>query len=156
MKKFLFSFFALFSFFLVSQLFAQEAAFVPASAVSRTDSAGFIVTGDDQLKARPGKLFTQGGNYEAIELPYLVSTPEPIKYPRWALRQGWEGDFIIAVEILKDGRVGRYHVMESTGHKILDKAATEAVLSWKFQPATKNGEAIVECVQIPVTFKIKD
>ena len=89
-----------------------------------------------------------------MDPPFLVSTPKPISYPQWALRQGWEGRLSIAVEVLKDGHVGRMQVMQSTGYRLLDEAATKAVRTWKFHPAMKNGQAIVECVQIPVTFKI--
>jgi protein TonB len=71
------------------------------------------------------------------------------------MEQGWEGEFVIAVEILENGSVGRTYVMKSTGHKKLDEAATEAVTSWKFHPATRNAKPVVECVQIPVTFQLK-
>lgn len=159
MKKMILSAVFLLSF--ASLAHAQEAVSMEPmqagiSTAAGNSNSGFIVTGDDKLIARPGALFTQGGDYSGIELPYLVSTPKPIKYPRWALRQGWEGRFIIAVEVLIDGTVGRYYVMQSTGHKILDKAATEAVRTWKFHPAMKNGKPIVECAQVPVTFKIAE
>lgn len=158
MKKFLILPFFLISFISISQ--AQETVSLePIQAVSpaaKQADSGFIVTGNDQLIAQPGAVFTQGGDYTGIDLPYLISTPKAIKYPRWALRQGWEGRFSIAIEVLKNGTVGRYKVMQSTGHNILDQAATNAVRSWKFHPAMKNGQPIVECAQIPVTFKIAD
>lgn len=159
MKKLVLS--ALFLFSFAVSAHAQEAVSMEPmqagiSAAAGNSNSGFVVTGDDRLIARPGALFTQGGDFSGIELPYLISTPTPIKYPRWALRQGWEGRFTIAVEVLTDGTVGRYYVMQSTGRKILDKAATEAVRTWKFHPAMKNGQPIVECVQIPVTFKISE
>lgn len=158
MKKLLISAAFLLSFVSAAQAqdrVAMETAMPSSALTSMKDSGGgFIVTGTDKLITKPGSVFAQGGNYEGIDLPYLVSTPKPIEYPRWALRQGLEGYFVIAVEVLTDGTVGRYHVMESTGHKALDEAATKAVRTWKFHPAMKNGQPIVECVQIPVTFKI--
>lgn len=130
---------------------------LPAPSVNKDSNAsGFTVTGNGKLIAKAGAVFTEGGDYRGIDLPYLTSIPQPIIYPRWALRQGWEGRFSIAIEVLKSGRVGRYKVMQSTGHRILDEAATAAVRTWKFQPAIKNGQPIVECVQIPVTFKIDE
>lgn len=115
-----------------------------------------LVTGQDELILKPGTVFSEGGRREGMELPYLISNPAPIQYPRWALRQGWQGDFSIAIEITKDGNVGRYKVMKSTGHSVLDEAATKAVQSWKFHPAMKNGGAIVTCIQIPVRFQINE
>lgn len=158
MKKFWIPAFLLIAF--IPQASAQETvSFEPmpaaVSAMKDADSA-LIVTGSENLIAKPGTVFNSGGDYTGIDLPYLVSTPKPIKYPRWALRQGWEGRFTIAIEVLKDGNVGRFYVMQSTGHRILDEAATEAVRTWKFHPAMKNGQPIVECVQIPVTFKISE
>ena len=62
---------------------------------------------------------------------------------------------MIAVEILTDGSVGRFYVMQSTGHHSLDEAATQAVKSWKFHPAMRNGKPVVECIQVPVVFKLQ-
>ena len=157
-KNFVSAFFLLFliSF---SQAHAQENISIeplPAAALAKEGDSGFIVTGNDKLIAHPGAVFTQGGDYSGIDLPYLNSTPQPITYPRWAIRQGWEGRITIAIEVLKDGTVGRTQVMQSTGHLILDEAAINAVKTWRFHPAMKNGQPIVECSQIPVTFKISD
>ncbi len=161
MNKNFISAFILFSLISFSQAQAQEnIALEPmqaaVSAAAKDAGSGFIVTGSDKLIAQPGAVFTRGGNYEGIDLPYLNSTPKPITYPRWAIRQGWEGRITIAVEVLKDGTVGRTQVMQSTGHLILDEAAVKAVKTWRFQPAMKNGQPIVECSQIPVTFKLSD
>lgn len=129
---------------------------VPAAAASKDAAGSFIVTGSGKLIPQAGPVFTQGGHYEGVQLPYLASTPKPIEYPRWALRQGWEGRVSIAIEVLKNGTVGRTKVMQSSGHKILDESAVSAVKTWKFRPAMKNGQVIVECAQIPVIFKLNE
>lgn len=127
---------------------------VLTQAQTYSENLPLLVTGQDELILKPGTLFSEGGHHEGTQLPYLISNPVPIKYPRWALRQGWQGDISIAIEIKKDGTVGRTKVMKSTGHNILDETATKAVQSWKFHPAMKNGEIIVTCIQIPVRFQI--
>ena len=119
-----------------------------------TQDFPWVVSGNEELLLKAGTVFTDGGNYEGMALPYLISNPAPIKYPRWALQQGWQGDFSIAIEINKDGSVGRYKVMRSTGHKSLDEAATAAVKTWRFHPAMKDGQSVVTCIQIPVRFQI--
>ena len=127
---------------------------VQSSASQSSEIFRAVVTGNDQLILNPGAVFTKGGSYEGTQLPYLISNPKPIPYPRWALRQGWQGDLEIALEILKDGHVGRYKVMKSTGHKVLDEAAVEAIHTWRFHPAMKNGKIILTCIQVPVKFQI--
>ncbi len=143
---------------LVSPVHAVESLSVdPVRASSENTSSDIfraVVTGDGKLVLNPGPVFTEGGDYEGVEMPYLVSHSKSIKYPRWALRQGWQGEFSIAVEILTDGNVGRYKVMKSTGYEILDEAATDAVRTWKFHPAVKNGKPVLTCIQIPVRFQI--
>lgn len=142
---------------------AQEAASleaVPAAAGilagdKSSDPFGFTVTGDGKLLTKPGPLFTEGGDYTGLELPYLLSDPNPIPYPRWAMRQGWHGRFSLAIEILPDGSVGRTKVMQSTGHRLLDRVAESAVRNWKFHPATKNGQPVVTCIQIPIVFQLE-
>lgn len=134
---------------------AQEKVIVEPMLV-QDQSRAFVRSeaGEEQFVTRPGRIFTEGGNYEGIALPYLISAPKPVVYPRWAVRQGWQGRFVIALEVLTDGTVGRYYVMRSTGHRMLDHAALRAVRTWKFHPAVRDGKAVVECVQIPVVFKL--
>ena len=144
-------------------LYAVENLVVePPSFISKTNAVpvlsqnlNFTVTQDGQVNPEPGEVFTWG-DQTGWTLPYLVSQPQTIRYPRWAIQQEFEGEFVIAVEILTDGSVGRYDVMKSTGHQILDHEAAQAVLSWKFHPAMKEGQPIVECVQIPIRFSLQD
>lgn len=107
-------------------------------------------------EARTGKIFTTGHNTPDFTLPSLKEKPVPIRYPRWAVREGWEGKFVIAVEILTTGQVGRWRVMESTGYRLLDESATQAIRQWSFHPATEQGLAIVACIQIPIYFELQD
>ncbi len=125
------------------------------SETSQADSFGLTVSGNGMLISKPGPVFTEGGDYSGMQLPYLVSTPKSISYPRWAVRQGWEGKLSIALEILPSGKVGRTKVMHSTGHRLLDKVAESAVRSWSFHPAMKNGQSIVTCIQIPIVFQLE-
>lgn len=113
------------------------------------------VTSDGQFIPTPGPVFTEGDE-PGTELPYLVSKPKPISYPRWAVRQEWQGKLILAVEILPNGRVGRMKVMKSTGYRLLDRTATKAIQQWKFHPATKDGNPVLSCIQVPVEFRLQE
>lgn len=106
--------------------------------------------------AKPGTPFSTGYHAGNFTLPSLRQTPEPLRYPRWAVREGWEGTFVIAVEVLPNGRVGRWSVMQSTGYSLLDETAAEAVRRWHFHPATEKGRAVVSCIEIPIHFTLQD
>jgi len=161
MRRCIFLFAALFILFSSARGFAAEPVqFEPPAHLDMghpvsSDFFRVIATGNGKIISHPGPVFTEGGDYTGMELPYLLSDPKPILYPRWAIRQEWQGDFTIAIEILETGDVGRYKVMQSTGHEVLDEAATQAIQSWKFNPAMKDGKAIVTCVQIPVRFELQ-
>lgn len=114
-----------------------------------------VVTRDGKITVKPGAVFTEAGDSRGLSLPYLISNPKPISYPRWAVRQGWQGTCEIAIEVLTGGTVGRYKVMHSAGYHVLDHEAVKAVRSWKFYPAMKDGKPVVTCVQIPVFFKLE-
>lgn len=115
---------------------------------------GLKVLGDGHLVTEPGTVFTAGVERPGTILPSLISTPKPIRYPKWALRQGWHGQLILALEILADGSVGRYAVMKSTGHTILDEAGISAAKTWQFEPANYRGMSFTTCIQIPIAFEL--
>ncbi len=138
---------------------AEEMVMKPVSMpaeVQAVNPFSLTVTGSGEMIPKPGPVSIGRGHYEGVDLPYLISTPKPIQYPRWAMRQGWEGRLEIALEILADGNVGRCQVMKSTGHPLLDEAAAEAVRTWRFAPATKAGQFVLTCIEIPVTFQLEN
>lgn len=87
--------------------------------------------------------------------PFPVLTPKVIVYPRKAVRRGWEGRAVVAAEVLPDGSVGRTALAKTSGHDVLDKAAEDAIRSWKFGTDSKKDEAVPQFVDIPVTFKLQ-
>lgn len=134
---------------------AMEPISVNAISAGASNPFSLTVAGDGSLTTTPGELFTAGQEDPGTEMPYLISYSKTISYPRWAARQGWQGEVILAIEILENGKVGAAVVMQSAGYEILDKAALEAVKGWKFQPAILNGKAFRSCVQIPVNFQLR-
>lgn len=108
------------------------------------------------IEATPGQIFTTGTHPADFVLPSLKEDPVPIRYPRWAVQEGWEGSFVIAVEILPTGEVGRWNITQSTGYPLLDQAATEAVRKWRFHAALEQGKPVVSCIQIPIHFELEE
>lgn len=84
-------------------------------------------------------------------------TPVPIsqqapRYPREALRRNVGGTVRVRVTVAIDGSVDRLELAESSGDRYLDRAAMEAVRRWRFQPASRDGQAIVADVVVPISF----
>lgn len=124
--------------------------------VSGNFPLAFSVTPGEWRLARAGAPFASGSHSADFVLPFLSEMPAPIRYPRWAVREGWEGNFVIAVEVLPSGEAGRWKIMQSTGYPLLDEVAAKTVRKWRFHPATEKGKFIVSCIQIPIQFELKE
>ena len=62
------------------------------------------------------------------------------KYPKLAIKRGYEGILKLKVTIQKNGSVKDVLVTQSTGYKILDKAGIKAAKESKFYPVSKQSE----------------
>jgi protein TonB len=85
--------------------------------------------------------------------PRYAENPNPI-YPLEARQKGHEGQVVLTVEVLPNGRVGEVQVDKPSGYETLDRCAVEAVKKWKFIPAKKGGAAIPCWVNIPFKFQL--
>jgi len=90
----------------------------------------------------------------ALIHPKYVENPKPL-YPREARKKGYQGEVVLKVEILSNGRVGQMEVKKSSGHEILDRSALSAVKQWKFLPAKRGENAIPFWVNIPIKFQLQ-
>lgn len=77
-------------------------------------------------------------------------------YPQLARLRGYQGVVVLFVEVLVDGRVGQVGIRRSAGHEILDRAALEAVRSWRFEPGRKEGRTVEMSVEVPVRFVLNE
>ena len=50
-----------------------------------------------------------------------------IAYPATARRMGWEGNVVVAFQLLSDGSVRNVRVVQGSGHAALDRGAVDAV-----------------------------
>jgi len=76
-------------------------------------------------------------------------------YPSRALDMGHQGTVTLHAEVLPSGRPGELKVFQSSGHRLLDRAALSAVKKWRFEPTNIDGKAIVSWVRVPVNFVIQ-
>jgi len=76
-------------------------------------------------------------------------------YPSSARRAGIQGTTLLGVLVGADGRVADVVVKQSAGDPDLDRAATDAVRRWRFEPARRGGEAVAMWVEQPVAFQLR-
>lgn len=87
--------------------------------------------------------------------PLPLAGNQTPKYPPRALRAGVEGSVSVRVEVDANGNATDVQVVERSGERSrdLDRAVTDAVRKWRFEPAMKDGKAVPGAVVVPVEFK---
>ncbi|MCY3986416.1 MAG: energy transducer TonB [Candidatus Dadabacteria bacterium] len=90
----------------------------------------------------------------ATARPSYGHTPRP-RYPSRAIMRGYEGSVLLNVHVLPNGEPDEVTVVQSSGYKILDKAALTAVKKWKFQPAQRGFKAVSSWVKVPIEFRLE-
>ena len=133
-----------------AQVTSQAAALAaaPAAAPAATPSS---VPAPAAESVMPASSRSTDADYKAAYL----NNPRPA-YPLLAIRQGAQGQVLLLVEVLTDGRAGRIDLEKSSGHAALDAAAINAVRAWRFTPARKDGLLATQTVSIPIQFNLKD
>lgn len=76
----------------------------------------------------------------------------PPRYPVEAARQGIGGKVVLKISIDERGKPELVEIDRSSGHVELDEAALAAARNWQFEPAIKDGKAVVSQVRVPVDF----
>jgi protein TonB len=125
--------------------------------------------GDELLPGEPGPPMPEG--VEPGEGPYSDAAPveetpvywkmtpvemRPPVYPPRCLRMGIEGTVRVRVLVGEDGRPQEVTVGKTSGEAALDQAAIEAVRSWRFEPAKRNGVPVRAWAIVPIEFKLID
>jgi protein TonB len=79
----------------------------------------------------------------------------PPAYPPISKRKGEQGTVTLLVSIRADGQVSAVTLSKSSGHQNLDTAALAAVRTWKYIPATTDGQPRASQVLQSLVFKIE-
>lgn len=82
-----------------------------------------------------------------------LNNPAPY-YPNAAKKRGIQGKVLLEVAVKTDGSAAKVSVSRSSGYRVLDEAALDAVKTWRFVPAKKSGRFVEASVLVPVEFKI--
>ncbi|HEU4342467.1 MAG TPA: energy transducer TonB [Candidatus Binatia bacterium] len=94
------------------------------------------------------------GGSKFVQVSYAHS-PTP-KYPEEARREGKEGRVLLRVLVDEQGRSKSAEVNQSSGSEALDRAAVEAIRSWRFSPARYGDIPVENWVKIPIDFRLTD
>jgi len=78
----------------------------------------------------------------------------PPRYPPSALRAGRSGTVGLRVDVNAQGLPTAVTVVERSGSRDLDRAASDAIRRWQFHPAQRDGRAVPGSLVIPVTFDL--
>jgi protein TonB len=87
-----------------------------------------------------------GGQLRGAE---VISRVDP-EYPKLARQAGASGLVELEATIGVDGKVKNPHVVK--GNSMLQRAAIDAVLQWRYKPATLNGKPVESPVDIKLNF----
>jgi protein TonB len=77
-------------------------------------------------------------------------------YPPAARRLKLEGTVTLRVLVSSDGRPQRVSLRRSSGVRLLDEAALEAVGHWSFVPARQGDKRIATEVDVPLRFRLSE
>lgn len=122
-----------------------ETGMAPAAAPGETSSTS-EPSAPPVAVAPPPK-----GVESAVATP--LSQTKPF-YPRIARQRGWQGVVIVRVSVDEAGLPCHAAIRDSSGHAVLDEAALDAVRTWRFSPARRDGQAVASAVDVPVRFSL--
>ncbi len=100
--------------------------------------------------AAPGSTAPATGNSQPM--PVAGQSPPPA-YPSGALRRGESGSVVVRVDVDVTGYANNITVIQRSGSRDLDRAATDAVRRWRFTPALSNGQPVPGSIEVPFDFK---
>ena len=92
-----------------------------------------------------------GGGGSGYVPPQFLLRHKPM-YPEQARAQHLEGVVMLLVSVDEEGHVTSASLRQGCGYAVLDRAALEAVRTWRFSPGRQGGRAIPATVEIPIRF----
>jgi protein TonB len=103
-------------------------------------------------KAAASSPATAASGAKSARADYLRNPP-PV-YPAEAKRNGQQRVALFRVVVSAAGHAESVTLIKSSGYRILDASALEAVRKWKFHPATIGGVKVSSTVKVPVRFTL--
>ena len=110
--------------------------------------------GNGQAAAGGGAGHGGAGN-GSLPVPFGAHINPRPAYPELARQRGQEGQVVLLVNVDVRGNPTKVLVEASSEYALLDQAAIKAIQRWRFNPASRNGEAVPGTVRVPVTFRLQ-
>jgi protein TonB len=85
--------------------------------------------------------------------PDAVFHNRPPAYPQDAVRNGQHGTVVVLIHISPAGTAAAVDVVRSSGYALLDRAAREAVMRWRFLPAVNGGQPVASDMTMGFVFE---
>jgi protein TonB len=76
-------------------------------------------------------------------------------YPEIAQRRGWTGTVYLELDLDDRGQVTSARLLQSSGYALLDDAALDAARTWRYTPATLNGQPVAVTVPVPIVYDLQ-
>ena len=127
---------------------APPAAAAPAPASAQA-APQINLGGTDSLSS----LIATGDQLVPPAIDSKIHNQEPI-YPKEAVRLRQHGAVLLMVQIAPDGSVARLEIPQSSGFPMLDAAARDAVSTWHFRPAIKEGQGVASEMPVRIQFTL--
>lgn len=108
----------------------------------------------DDVTVAPGPVEAAPVETRPSALGYR-STRE-VRYPPDSAKRREEGTVMLRVLVGPDGVPQEVDVERSSGFVSLDRAAKAAVMKWRFEPGTRNGQPIAAYGLVPIAFKLTE
>jgi protein TonB len=118
---------------------APTAEQVPRINLGGTDSlTNALAQGDEIIPAGPDP---------------KVHNRDPV-YPFEAVRRGQQGLVILLIHVSPEGLPVEVDIASSSGFSLLDRAARDAVNTWRFVPAVRDGQPIPSTMSLRIHFAL--
>lgn len=144
---------ALLSLTMLANALAQEANTPPPAQENQPKTDVAAPAMDGGTGTDPGNISKPvervGGKVSA---PKVLYDPNPA-YSDVARRAGYQGTVVLWLVVGTDGSGHRIRVQHGAGMG-LDQEAIEAVKTWRFQPATKDGQPVPVMINVEVNFRL--
>jgi len=81
--------------------------------------------------------------------------PSP-EYPEMGIFLGYQGDVIVRIRVSAKGESVGVEILRSSGHKVLDDSAVNALRKWRFTPTKHDNTPMNDSVIITVSYVLYD
>jgi len=103
----------------------------------------------------PHPMLQSGSDNFVAAAPLGGNANPPPEYPEAAIEHGEQGKILLSIHVLQDGTADFVSVTQGSGYRVLDQAAQDALLHWRFRPAMLAGRPVVQVIPFWINFDLQ-